>query len=428
MHTRLRAADDNRRGNPIHLTPPSTFRVALVAIAGMLLALLPATAASAQSTFSDVSDDSVHYPAIDALADAGVTEGCAPDRFCPTEVVPRDQMAAFLVRALDLSPTDTDYFSDDSDSYHEDDINALAAAGYTEGCADGRYCPHRPVSRQEVASFLQRSLGLSNASTTWFFDVGGTHADAVQSLGEAGISNGCDPLGLRFCPTQGLERAQMASVLARALDHISRVSIPTYLEPGDSGRAVAGLQRELARLDYWVGPIDGVYGTNTERAVLAFQKAHGLARDGLYGGNTRANLGNPSTPSTATSSGTFWEFDEGRQLLMLVRDGDPQYIFHASGGNEEYYTYDGQTYWAETPNGHWDVYRQIDGWRESHLGELFRPKYFHTDGIAFHGYTSVPAYAASHGCIRVGMDQIDWIWASGTMPIGANVYVYGSPG
>jgi hypothetical protein len=336
-------------------------------------------------------------------------------------------MAALISRALDLPASGTDHFADDDGTVHEDDINAVADAGITIGCTDGRYCPDRAVSRAEVASFLDRSFDLPDASRTWFFDVGSTHGDAAQSAAEAGISNGCDALGLRYCGGDGLTRAQLASLLGRALDHVERVSIATYLEPGDRGAAVSALQRELDRLDYWVGPIDGVYGTATEHAVIAFQKAHGATRDGLYGSETRANLGNPGTPGTATSSGTVWEFDESRQLLMLVRDGDPQQIFHASGGNEEYYTYGGQTYFAETPNGSYDVYRQIDGWRTSHLGELYRPKYFQRDGIAVHGYTSVPTTAASHGCVRVGMDAMDWIWASGTMPIGADVYVYGSP-
>lgn len=394
---------------------------------GALLGLLPVASASAQSTFDDVGTDSPHHEAIEALASEGITEGCAEDRYCPAEIVERDQMAAFLARALDLPPTETDYFDDDDGNFHEGDINALAEAGISQGCADGHYCPDQAVSREEVASFLQRSVGYPDASTRWFFDVSGTHDSAVQAAGEAGVSAGCDALGLRFCPREGLQRAQMASFLARAFDHVERATIPTRLEPGDRGPAVQALQRELRRLDYWVGAVDGTYGTNTEHAVLAFQKAQGLSRDGIYGGNTRAGLGDPTTPATRTSSGTVWEFDESRQLLMLVRDGDPERIFHASGGNEEYYTYEGQTYYAETPNGSWDVYRQIDGWRESHLGRLYRPKYFHSDGIAVHGYTSVPAHAASHGCIRVGMDQMDWIWSSETMPIGADVLVYGSP-
>ena len=199
------------------------------------------------------------------------------------------------------------------------------------------------------------------------------------------------------------------------------------LQRGDDGPAVATLQRALRESRYWVGGVDGVFGLNTEHAVLAVQKANGLTRDGIYGPATRAALSTGSRPTPRSTSGNVVEFDEDRQLLLLVEDGVTQWTFHAAGGDESTYTYGGSTYYAETPNGRWNVYREVDGWRVSHLGRLWRPKYFHTAGIAVHGYTSVPAYAASHGCVRVGMDQMDWIWANDQMPIGRTVWVYGSP-
>ena len=67
-------------------------------------------------------------------------------------------MASFLARALALPPADRDYFSDDDGIGHEDNINRLAAAGITVGCAEDRYCPFGKVSRQEIAAFLYRAL------------------------------------------------------------------------------------------------------------------------------------------------------------------------------------------------------------------------------------------------------------------------------
>ncbi|MGC1210903.1 MAG: L,D-transpeptidase [Micromonospora sp.] len=43
-------------------------------------------------------------------------------------------------------------------------------------------------------------------------------------------------------------------------------------------------------------------------------------------------------------------------------------------------------------------------------GEVSRPKYFEEQGIAIHGYTSVPPYPASHGCVRVTLPAMDWLW------------------
>ncbi|MGM0619348.1 MAG: L,D-transpeptidase family protein [Actinomycetota bacterium] len=211
-----------------------------------------------------------------------------------------------------------------------------------------------------------------------------------------------------------------------AADDIAEPS-PVTLQRGDEGPAVAALQRALRDSRYWVDGIDGVFGLNTEHAVLAVQKAHGLTRDGIYGPATRAALGTGSRPTPRSTSGNVVEFDEDRQLLLLVEDGVTRWTFHAAGGDESSYTYGGSTYYAATPNGTWSIYREVDGWRVSHLGRLYRPKYFHTAGIAVHGYASVPAYAASHGCVRVGMDQMDWLWANDEMPIGRTVWVYGSP-
>src|SRR5689334_15086134 len=65
---------------------------------------------------------------------------------------------------------------------------------------------------------------------------------------------------------------------------------PRALREGASGPAVLALQQELTELGYWLGTPDGEYGDLTEQAVLAVQKAAGLARDGRVGPRTVAAL------------------------------------------------------------------------------------------------------------------------------------------
>lgn len=403
---------------------------AVALLLGMIAAaavLTGAPAAAQTSGYVDVSDGA-HAEAIAAITEAGIAEGCTEERYCPMEEVRRDQMASFLARARGLEAVDDQRFDDVAvDNVHRGAINALAEAGIAQGCAPERFCPAETMSRAQMASFIARAYDLEPAATRFFHDVGDTHGENTQRLAEAGISDGCDGLGLSFCPHQSVRREQMASFLARAEGLVATVAIPLLLEPGDEGPAVQALQQRLEQYDYWVGPIDGIYGPLTEQAVLAIQKVHGLTRDGIYGPSTRTVVAAPHAPGTQTSSGYVVEFDEDRQLVMLVQDGVAGRIFHASGGNEEYYEYAGSTYYAETPNGTWDIYRQIDGWRTSHLGELYRPKYFHTSGIALHGFEVVPPYAASHGCVRVSIEAMDWLWANDALPIGTEVVVYGSP-
>jgi hypothetical protein len=92
------------------------------------------------------------------LYSQGITGGCTPTKFCPDDPVTRAQMAMFLVRALDLPFTSVDYFDDDDGKTGESSINALAESGITGGCGPRQYCPSQPVTRAQMAAFLYRAL------------------------------------------------------------------------------------------------------------------------------------------------------------------------------------------------------------------------------------------------------------------------------
>lgn len=165
-------------------------------------------------------EGSVHEASIAAIAEAGITAGCnsTGDEYCPEDPVTRAQMATFLMRALDLPPAGTDYFEDDTGSIHQGAINALAAAGMTNGCGGTNYCPDDPVSRAQMATFLARALDLSPVGTDQFDDDdGSTHEAAINALAVAGVTSGCDAETRSYCPAAVVNRAQMASFIARAL-------------------------------------------------------------------------------------------------------------------------------------------------------------------------------------------------------------------
>lgn len=194
------------------------------------------------------------------------------------------------------------------------------------------------------------------------------------------------------------------------------------LHPGDTGPVVVTLQRRLSDLGYWLGSADGTYGHLTTQAVLALQKAAGLGRDGVYGPATRRALLAGVRPASRVG-GTGVEIDKARQLLLVVRGGAVTRILNTSTGTGTTYVSEGEERLAVTPSGTFSVFRVVDGSDEGPLGALWRPRYFN-GGIAVHGYTSVPAYPASHGCARVSMAAMDMIWAQGLMPIGSRVVVY----
>jgi subtilisin family serine protease len=118
-------------------------------------------------SFAD-DDGNIHEGNIEAIAAVGITLGCDPpvnDRYCPEAAVTRGQMAAFLVRGLELTDDGGgNGFVDVGGSVFEADIAKLAAAGITLGCnppVNDRYCPEEPVRRDEMASFLARALDLT---------------------------------------------------------------------------------------------------------------------------------------------------------------------------------------------------------------------------------------------------------------------------
>jgi hypothetical protein len=171
-------------------------------------------------------DDSIFAHSIESIAAVGVTKGCNPpfnDKFCPRLDVTREQMAAFLVRALGLTDNTHTGFTDvPVGSTFANDIGKLATAGITKGCnppANTMFCPKDHVSREQMAAFMARALQLTENTHPGFTDVpaGSTFANDIGKLATAGITKGCNPpANDKFCPNDSVTREQMAAFLDRA--------------------------------------------------------------------------------------------------------------------------------------------------------------------------------------------------------------------
>ncbi len=154
--------------------------------------------------FADTAD-SVFRNAIDELQARGITQGCNPPAntlFCPDDPVTRGQMAIFIVRGFDLGPATFDYFDDDAGKVYEDAANRLAEAGLTQGCGPRRYCGDNDISRGEMAAFLTRTLRLPAASRDFFVDDNSSiFENGINRVAQAGITLGCNPpANTNFCP------------------------------------------------------------------------------------------------------------------------------------------------------------------------------------------------------------------------------------
>ena len=121
--------------------------------------------------------------------------------------------------------------------------------------------------------------------------------------------------------------------------------------------------------------------------MLAFQNVHGLPRTGLPDSRFWQVLAASTRPTPEFDGGDHIEVDKTKQVLFLVRDGQVALISHVSTGAT-----------GNTPVGTFHVYRKVVGFDWI----LYYPMYF-LRGFAIHGYPDVPAYPASHGCVRIPM-------------------------
>jgi len=203
-----------------------------------------------------------------------------------------------------------------------------------------------------------------------------------------------------------------------------------------SGSSTAVLQQRLLDLGFWLQGANGSYDLTTAQAVMAFQKYKGLSTTGSVDSATAAALtSQPERARGKADAGTLVEIDKSRQVLFVIRDGKVVWAFNTSTANGEAYTEPDQnspgekiTDVAVTPDGLWQVERERQkGWWKGDLGQIYRPKYF-VGGVAVHGSNSIPNYPASHGCVRVSVPAMDFIWGSDLVPLTTPVWVHGEWG
>lgn len=113
--------------------------------------------------FDDDDDGRSHEDTINRLAQAGIVQGVGQRRYAPAAGVTREQMATFLVRAYEHRATRQlpgiqQRFPDAATSVHLHNINAVAAAGVAGGVQPERYDTRSAVRRDQMASFIARTL------------------------------------------------------------------------------------------------------------------------------------------------------------------------------------------------------------------------------------------------------------------------------
>ncbi len=189
----------------------------------------------------------------------------------------------------------------------------------------------------------------------------------------------------------------------------SVTSIPPDLAIGTHGTYVATLERRLVELHYHLAGVDDVYDYRTADAVMAFRKVQRLPRTQDVNAAVWRALGTPKVfAPRSRGHGFHIEIDQTRQVLAAVQDGRVVAIIHVSTGKPS----------TPTRDGSFHIYSKLAGFSPK---GLYYPSFF--DGErAIHGWTDIPTYAASHGCVRIPY----WVtkWMFGLDPIGTRVLIY----
>ena len=178
---------------------------------------------------------------------------------------------------------------------------------------------------------------------------------------------------------------------------------------------VADVQRRLVALKYLpAGAVSGRSDYRTSQALLAFQAWNGLPRDGVVDVQTRTRLAiaSPPRPRSEPVSGHYVEVFRSLGVALCVDSGSLVRAVHCSTGRPS----------LPTPAGQFSVYsKSLDAFSAEYDSWMPYASFFH-GGDALHGYPDVPAYPASHGCVRLSMPEAPWVYAFATL--GTPVFVY----
>jgi photosystem II stability/assembly factor-like uncharacterized protein len=199
--------------------PASTRRIGTITIANQTFTVLQG------ATFADVPVGHPLYNEIGKLSARGVTLGCGGNNFCPGAIVTREQMAAFMIRALgDFDPPTppSQRFPDVPPSHpFYAFIEQMALRQITLGCGGGNYCPADIVTREQMAAFIIRGLGELTPPvppTQRFNDVPPEHIfyNFIDRMADLQITLGCSASPPLYCPASAVTREQMAAFVVRA--------------------------------------------------------------------------------------------------------------------------------------------------------------------------------------------------------------------
>lgn len=208
-------------------------------------------------------------------------------------------------------------------------------------------------------------------------------------------------------------------------------AVPGALRSGSSGDDVVRLQRRLNGLEFFFGALDGSYGGQTAQAVKDFQKRNSLPQTGeadqatlarLFSGDALKAL-KPYVVKVSTDDQRVYVYglDDNNEYTVLVR------TMKCSTGRNSTPTPKG-TFQATTgPGARWHYFKKYNCWAQYAYyieGDIMFHSvlYNQKDGPVTQSSVNNLGSKASHGCVRLSVEDAKWLYQN--CPKGTKVVVY----
>lgn len=272
----------------------------------------------------------------------------------------------------------------------------------------------KPGSSGDDVSKLQRRLRVLGFGA---ISVDGSYGASTQ----AGVKNLQEYLGASNILSDAAVNGIADPLVLDAFYAAGFPEIPQEMQTGDKGIDVVRLQRRLSCLDYYYDGIDGAYGAGTAEAVKDFQKMHGLSRTGIADEKTLRTLFNADAKkamrpymlrvSIADQRVYAYALDDNNEYTRLVR------TMKCSTGRSGSPTPKGTYVNSTGPGARWHYFKKFSCWAQYAYyiqGDIM----FHSvlygskGGAVTQSSVNNLGRQASHGCVRLSVEDAKWIWTN----------------
>jgi len=293
-----------------------------------------------------------------------------------------------------------------------DDVRTLQKRlnilGFTTGAIDGDY----GAATANAVKRLQQYL----------VDTSAQYTEAMASQSEDG--------GVSSAPAIGINGIADPMLLEKFYAD-SFPAVPETMKNGYSGVNVVRLQRRLNGLDYYYGSNDGHYGNGTEEAVRSFQTQNGLTISGIADQATLRVLFSESAKkslkpyvlkiSIADQRVYAYGLDSNGNYTNLVR------TMKCSTGKDETPTPTGTFQNSTGPGARWHYFKKYTCWAQYAYyieGDIMFHSvlYNEKNGPVTQSSVNNLGRKASHGCVRLSVEDAKWIYNN--CPMNTKIIVY----